>query len=371
MSTDTIKPKVLVIGPVSAVGGMATSMQLQLGSALGDQFELVPFDNSKRTPQHRAWWEGLVSQWAIAADLVRLIRRVRPALVHIHTCSGLTFFRTILDMIIARCLRVPVILHIRGGRFAEFLNGLRLLSRAVVRRALVGAECVIVLSPKWADRLRAFDPRINLQVVANGVRTSEFSGSQPRSGPVKVVFVGTTKKAKGADDLIEAVARLDPSLRETLEVRIIGPDPEGRASAIEALIQRLSLQQVVQVAGMLSGQEVRRELEEASIFVLPSYAEAMPNALLEAMACGLPAVVTDVGAMPEVISDGVEGFLVKPGDVAHLCVRVGHLIRNPELRERMGQAARARAVRDFGQDGVVRRLSELYRATIVLPGATS
>ena len=152
MTRSQPKPKVLVIGPVGAVGGMATSMRLQLGGELAQQYKMIPLDNSKRTPPDRPLWQGVRSQLGLLWKLNRLLARHRPELVHVHTCSGLTFYRTIVDMLIVRLHGMPVILHIRGGRFEEFLTGRSAIGRRVVRWALVSADSVIALSPGWPAR---------------------------------------------------------------------------------------------------------------------------------------------------------------------------------------------------------------------------
>ena len=360
-------------------------MRLQLASSLSEHFDLISFDNSKRTPPDRSLWRGIRSQFQMACELLELLRRQRPQIVHIHTCSGPTFYRSMVDLLLARLYSgAPerVILHIRGGRFADFLQGLTSLRRRLVRWALVSADRVIVLSSSWADRIGRFDPRVNIAVVANGVawparartwrrRRSRFhpAARAADSGPITIVLVGTTRRSKGVDDLIEAVARLPKRTRPRLRVRIIGPDLEDRAEALQDRAVQLGLAELITITGSLSPGAVRRELLGASIFALPSYVEAFPNALLEAMACGLPSVVSNVGAIPEMIDDGVEGFLIAPGDVDGLYAGIGKLIRSFELRKRMGRAARKRVRKEFSQQRVTDSLASLYRHLLETSGA--
>ncbi len=355
------KPKVLVIGPVGAVGGMATSMRLQLNSGLAGQYNMIPLDNSKRTPPDRPLWQGVRSQLVLLWKLSRLLVRHQPELVHIHTCSGLTFYRTIVDLLLVRLYGMPVILHIRGGRFEEFLNGRSAIGRRIVRWALVSADSVIPLSSVWAERLLAFDPRISVHVVANGVPLPERPRQHQPTARIRIVFVGTTQRAKGVDDLIEALSRLPKQTRRRIDVRVIGTDPGCRIEELQSLAERHGLSESVVFVGKLSSDEVKQELRRAAIFALPSYAEGLPNALLEAMACGLPAVVGSVGAVPEVIDHGVSGFLVRPGDVEQLSTLLGKLIRGPALRQKMGRAARKRVRQEFGLPKVARLLDVLYQ----------
>ena len=96
------------------------------------------------------------------------------------------------------------------------------------------------------------------------------------------------------------------------------------------------------------------------MFVLPSAWEAFPLAILDAMACGVPQVATDVGGTAEAVLDGETGLLVAPGDPAALAERIAELLLDPERRERMGEAARARHGERFAADRMVAETARLY-----------
>jgi len=101
--------------------------------------------------------------------------------------------------------------------------------------------------------------------------------------------------------------------------------------------------------------------------VLPSYAEGMPMSLLEAMAAGIPTVSTAVGSVPEVVSDGVNGFLIAPGDSATLARRLRRLLHDPELASRLGAAARETVRLRFAADSVLAQLERVYAAAGLVP----
>ena len=101
--------------------------------------------------------------------------------------------------------------------------------------------------------------------------------------------------------------------------------------------------------------------KQADIYVLPSYAEGLPMSILEAASYGLPIVATRVGGIPEIIDDGVNGFLIDPGDKGALTDRLLRLIENPELRSQMGRAAYQKVKEKFDVDTVVKQLDSLYQ----------
>jgi len=108
-------------------------------------------------------------------------------------------------------------------------------------------------------------------------------------------------------------------------------------------------------------------LAATDVFVLPSYAEALPMAMLEAMAQALPVICTRVGAIDEAVTDGVEGFLIGPGDVDALAQRMATLAGDPQLRRRMGRAARRRVERQFSLETMVDRLAVIYERAVGRP----
>ena len=122
---------------------------------------------------------------------------------------------------------------------------------------------------------------------------------------------------------------------------------------------RLGLDSNVSWAGFLAGEQKASAYAQADVFVLPSYAEGLPMALLEAMAWGLPAICTPVGSIPKQVHDGVEGFLVQPGDVAHLARAIERIVGDDALRARMAVAARA-TVEPLSVDLFVEAVVALY-----------
>jgi glycosyltransferase involved in cell wall biosynthesis len=127
---------------------------------------------------------------------------------------------------------------------------------------------------------------------------------------------------------------------------------------MEALAARLGLQGRVVFTGMRS--DVPSVLSAATVSVLPSLSEGLPNAILESMAAGLPVVATRVGGTPEAVQDGVTGLLVPPRDPAALVAALRAVIEDRELAARLGQAAKRRVTEWFSLERMVRRTEQLY-----------
>jgi glycosyltransferase involved in cell wall biosynthesis len=182
---------------------------------------------------------------------------------------------------------------------------------------------------------------------------------------VKALFLGTVGPSKGAFDLLEALSLLK-SNNNSLYLTFAGPEErEGDLFRVEKKLKELALEQVCRVAGPVYGAEKAQLLSEAGVFVLPSYKECLPMAILEAMAAGLAVVTTPVGGIPEVVKEGYNGFLIAPGDVKALAEKLTILAGNPNLREAMGKCSREFAEQELDVKPYINRLVALYESLAV------
>lgn len=348
----------MMSGPLPpALGGMASVLAALAASSLPQQVQLELFDTGKRTPEGRPLWQGIQARIELMLRWWRSVGRAPQTVVHLHTCSGLTYFLDGLLLWLARWRGVPGVLHIHGARFDEFLDGLAPPLRWLARRIARSAACVVVLSEEWRQRLEARLAGATLAVVQNGVPRPAPTPGAVRGSGVRFLFLGNLCRRKGVDVLIQAAALA----RGDWRVELAGGEEEpGYTAVAQADIARLNVAQRVSLLGPRVGAEKDALLATASGFVLPSLAEGLPMALLEAMAARLPAVVTRVGAMPGVVHDGVEGLLVAPGDAQGLAEALDRLAADAALRERLGEAAERAYEDGYGVERMVAALVRLY-----------
>ena len=153
------------------------------------------------------------------------------------------------------------------------------------------------------------------------------------------------------------------------EVRVVlvgGEEEPGALEKARTEVTQLDLNERVIVAGPAFGADKYRWLCGADIFVLPSYAEGLPISMLEAMAAGLPMIVTPVGGIPSVITHDVDGLLVPPGDRIALAAAINRLAQDAALRQRLGTAARARCDAGYGIERSAAAYLMLYRELRVI-----
>lgn len=225
-------------------------------------------------------------------------------------------------------------------------------------RAAAAAAVVTVSEANARYIVKNFGvPTAHIHVIPCGVDGERFSPHGERLEPPHVVCVARLRPVKNLGLLLEACAVLQT---RGVEFRCVLVGDGPCCDELEAMWARLGLARVVEFAGAAEQAEVLAWWQRATIAALTSTSEGMPVSLMEAAACGVPAVATAVGGIPELVEDGVTGLLVPVGDTQALAAALEQLLRNPELAARMGVAARRRVEERFTLTGQVDRLLELW-----------
>ncbi len=238
---------------------------------------------------------------------------------------------------------VPMVLMCRGyDDFYDRDEASRFVD-AVRPSAFQGADAIVVQTEHMNRTLKETFDREGV-VIPNAVDAALFGGQAREAArealgiPAKdrvLVYVGNLEAVKGVAHLIDAMKRLV----EPPRLSILGDGSERKA--LEA--QSSGLGERVTFHGWVDLEQVPTHLAAADLLVLPTLSEGFPNVILEAMAAGLPVVVTNILGIPEIVDDGVNGLLVPPEDPAALAEAIEKLLGDPNLRERMGTANRAKA----------------------------
>jgi glycosyltransferase involved in cell wall biosynthesis len=278
-------------------------------------------------------------------------------LVHIHLSSRASFWRKSLFCLTARAARRPYLLHLHGSEFMKFYDEeCSPAARRFVSWIFDGASLVLALSEEWRTNVLRIAERSRCEVLTNAVALPDVPAAHRVSDVPVIVALGRLGERKGTFDLLEACARL-----RHLPMRLVCAG-DGAIAEVQARARELGIADRVSCPGWLSPTESAKLLSEASIFALPSRAEGLPMALLEAMSHALPVVTTPVGGIPQVVRQDENGVLVAPGDVADLTRALGSLLTDTDFRDRLGRAARATIEQRFSIAASIERLSEIYAA---------
>ncbi len=283
---------------------------------------------------------------------------------HIHMAFGGSTLRKLVLLRVAGFFRIPTILHLHGSEFAVFCDRLSPRLRALMVATMARAARIVVIGSFWRQFL-VQDLGIEAQkvvVIPNGVPLPPLARSaEPADGPLaapcRILYLGALGRRKGTADLLQALA--SPRMRALQWDAVVAGN--GDAAGFRSQAVALGVDERVSFPGWVGPEDAQALLASANIFVLPSYNEGLPVAVLEAMAVGIPVVTTRVGAIPDLGIDGEAGFIVDPGSIDDLADRLAVLVNDPALRSRYGSTGRHRIESEFTIDSTARRLAALYR----------
>ena len=318
----------------------------------------LPFDRSRRN---------------VFADLSTLLKirslydRVKPDIVH-HVAMKPVLYGSIAAWLAG----VPVIVNALGGMGYLFINrstGVRIV------RTMLGLLFRILLNRRNSslilqnpDDLALFQDRIGIHpdrmtiIRGAGVDTEQFSPcAEPPSPPIIALCVSRMLWDKGIGELVEA-AKILKEREAPVRVQLVGPRDDNPASIPQQTLDAWAKDGIVDVLGPRT--DIADLYGKAHIAVLPSYREGLPKSLLEAAACGLPMVATDVPGCREVCRDGETGLLVPAQSVQPLADALEKLAAAPDLRKTYGKAARAAAESEFSETRIHEQTLAAYRSTM-------
>ena len=306
------------------------------------------------------------------ASFGNLLRTVRDAcavwrearaqdVVHINSAlaPAVTVLRAGLMALAARLRGASVVVHAHGGAIETWLRTPR--ARLVMRIAMLPADAVVAV---WSAGHRALADALGedkVRLVDNGVDTSRFLVSEgattdPRRVP-RILYVGLLTPRKGVLDLIEA-SRLLHEQGLQHELLLLGGTPDEGPAAAEPVL--VAAERHATLLGTRRPEEMPAAYAAADIFCLPSWWEAMPLSVLEAMSAGLPVVASAVGDVPRLVADGKTGFVVPKQAPAQLADALRRLLEDSSLRHQMGAEGRRRVEERFSSAVTADALCAVY-----------
>ncbi len=279
-------------------------------------------------------WNRRTWDLAGALGFVHALRRKQPSIVHFH------FGGRSATSAVRIASRAKVVMHLHSQVNEE--------TGSAPTRVKAGADVVIAVSRAVADRVQ----HPNVRVVYSGVELSDLR--QRRDGLI-VGTAGRLVALKGTATLLHAAALLKSDFPR-LRIEIAGEGSERET--LERLAGGLGIGNQVQFLGWQT--RIEDLLGRWDVFALPSLAEGLGLACLEAMAAGLPVIASQVGGVSEAVKDGLNGILVPAGDRHALAIGLRKLLENVEMRRAMGEAGRRIAAQRFSAAIMARQVTEIY-----------
>ena len=324
---------------------------------------LVSYDKYIENMRFIPTWKlgnKLVKSWYALQALVRtwflLTFDKCIKIVHVHGAANASFDRCKLFIRLAKKCGKKVILHEHAADFVEYYHGAE--DKQGITDTLKMCDALIVLSQSWKEYFSSIGmDKDKIHVLNNIVSPSEIAPEKhTEDGKLHLMYMGEISKRKGGFDLLEAIVNNKEYFADKLLLRMGGNEVDGD---IKAYIRENGLESFVTYEGWIAGQKKIDCLNWEDVYILPSYNEGLPIAILEAMAYSHPVITTPVGGIPEVIKTGGNGILVKPGDTVAIAEAIKFYIENHDAISKQGDKAYS-VVQDFFPEKVFGDLKNIY-----------
>jgi len=363
--------RILMVGPVPPPsGGIAAVMQNILVSRLSEEYLFDVFDKSDLGQTQPA---GLlrrnyarIRRWiAFYGTLIR----GDYAFVHMQG-STWAFRGVVIYMAIARLAGTKILLHLHGTDWNWFYGDVSFARRWMTRVGLRLPERIIVLYGEWAVKILELVPATHVTVIQNWMTEDQLPAIKNDvetrrtfdllPGDFIVCSVGTVGWRKGTLEILKAVPDVALSI-DSVRFVFAGAEefPEVWGEVMK-MVEDNALERWVRFPGELDRDSVISLLSISHIFLLPSFAEGMPIAIIEAMKMGVPIISTPVGGIPEMVENEVSAILIPPGSPRDIADSVLRLHRDPDLRARLSKAAMMTLEERFDAAHAVDALAKIY-----------
>lgn len=355
--------------------GPEVSTRILLEGGLGRHLDLYHIRSNIRTSNARKGKfdaEGIARFCAVLLRSFGILLLKRPAAVYILLSQNrIGFLRDCVYILASRAFGCRVLVHFRGGNFHNFYQSSPPYFKRFIVWVLKQVFCVIVQSDEIGLRFKEIAGDIRVRMLPNCLDFSIIDSLRVPAAAAgkRILYVGHLSYAKGFHDLVLTIPEVVRSFPQA-EFWFIGEKLEHERNIIIPVSgERLSESrriceshaQNIRIMGVLPNKEMLEAMKGATLFVLPSYSEGFPVAILEAMACGLPVVVSRVGAIPTFVRDGVNGFLIEPGDIKALTKGLLRIMADEPLARQMAAHNSVSVRQNFSISKVVPDLAGIIK----------
>ncbi len=367
------KTKVAVLGPLPpAVGGICTNIMNLFISPLKTKYNFFPFRTgspmygTNRYFKERAHFKFFRFIKSLFHYMIFLFR-YSPDIVHINTSfCRYSFWRDTFYLIISKIFGKNVLLQIHGGCLDEFQRQVPPLLNRFVNKILKAPEQIIVLCSMQKKPFEDLCINNTPKIVPNMINAIKFNRSTnyrnhlgiPLEHTVVLFVAAHFYKEKGVWEVLNAVPLVTNRYKDVQFIFVGGGKEED---AMHQFCRQIGRKKYVKFTGHVFNEDIIKIYLSADIFVLPTYySEGFPIVILEAMAAGLPVISTPIRAIPEIIEDGVNGFLIQPKDPVAVAEKIIQLIEDKTLRTTIRENNLKKVREKYDLEPVARTFEDIY-----------
>ena len=351
------KIKVLMVGPARNVkGGMTTVIDHYISNNNSNKISIDYFETINDKNIFSKFLKEVTS-------IIKYKNKVQKYdVVHIHMASRRSTFRKLLYVRMSKSKHKKVIIHVHGGDFKNFFEKeCSFFKKKYIKKYLNMADHIIVLSDEWKNYFSNIVSKEKISVIYNGVILP--SKIEKIYDNHNILFMGRICHEKGVFDLIEVFKKIH-NVYEDSVLNICGNDDKEE---LKKLIAKYDITESVNVLGWIKGEEKEKQLLNNSIFVLPSYIEAMPMSILEAMSYYNYVISTNVGNIASILDNGECGAIIQPGDKKALYNELNDIMDRKNINKKIciAKNARKKIEKEFNITTNIDKTNRIYESVFM------
>jgi len=358
MINKELSKKILTIGPDYTPPKGGIEMVLMSYSQLIPDFQFI--SSWRSTSKFKVVIHFLKQ---IPRIIYTLLRKKDIEIVHLHgSFKGSVYRKLILLYLVKSLFKKKVIYHSHGSNFEVHFNKASRFNKYLIRQLIERSDVIICLSHSWKIFFESNFNCKSVRVLNNIINIPGIKYNQHKNSDIiKYLFLGLIGERKGIYDLMNLIIRDRAIFDFKIEIHIGG---NGEVDKIEEIIKDNNLDSIVKFHGWVSGEKKSELLNMSDVFILPSYNEGLPIAILEAMSYNLPIISTNVGGIPEIIENGVNGFLINPGNLDQLKRAILHFMNNKQDISSFGSISGLKS-QSYFPDKVISDLEKIYNELLM------
>lgn len=338
-----------------ATGGQFYACTTLINSTLTKTIDWVLVDSSTKLPVPNLF-----------VRILKSVNRFRKCVWHIlfskidtvllFTADGLSFYEKGLIGLIGKLFGKKIIVAPRSGFIIDNLK--TPVFRNFMRIVYKNADLVLCQGSSWRTLFIENFPLISVDKFKTRLNWIDMNSTgqkgQSENTELIILFLGWVEKAKGVEDLIEAI-----SLLKNKRIKLLVGGNGSYFDEAQSKVNNMGLNNNIKFLGWVGPEDKLQLFRKADLFILPSYFEGMPNAIVEALSWSLPVIATRVGGIPDMITDGVNGFLVEKGNPNQIAEKIDYLRERPDQVQNMSVKAKEMALVNHDIKGAVEFFKEI------------
>lgn len=348
-----MKKKVCMVVPsFSAKGGIATVVSGYKDSELERQYNIKYIESYCDGSKVKKIFKAIRAYFLFLKEMVIN----KPDLVHIHSSFGGSFYRKLPFVYMASIFNIPVINHIHGSEIANLYINASKKKKKLVENCFDKCRYLVVLSEEWKKNLEVVKTKTPKIVIENYSTIHKECLKRKNHQDKIILFLGFITELKGCFNIPDIAKKV---IEQNANVKFILAG-SGEIEKLQDILEEKGISQYFSFPGWVRKEEKENLLKNADIFLLPSYTEAMPMSILEAMGYGLPIVTTNVGGIPQLVEDGKNGYMTEPGNIDGFVKAILKLFGNDELIYDMGKEGIEKACEKYSLEKHLEKVCTLY-----------